>query len=266
MLLILKALIFGTLSYVVRRLGISLILFAYLYALHSDKFKAFAADSAHPYPEAWLASVVIVLGVLIILFRSIFNHYSQNLDLKALPRIDQLTLLHLNRGDLGVMHLRAKSRALLECAKGTLLMVLLIVLCTFVAEPLAIILAILLVLTVLISLSVGRKPVTPAMASFFSKLRSQPDHYVEILLMAGLIIGFLLITQNGGLISGTVLILMIARFSGALRTIATNMINLIRWHHRDLAYWHNRAVQDAHKIQPSPIVTKSPVAAGKTPT
>jgi hypothetical protein len=266
LLLILKALVFGTLSYVVRRLGISLILFAYLYALHSRQFRAFATDSSHLFPEASLAAIVIILGVLIILFRSIFNHYSQGQDLKALPKIDQLTLLHLNRGDLGVMHLRAKSRALLECAKGTLLMLILIALCAIAARPLAFILAALLILTLAISLLVGRKPLVSPAASFISKLRSQPDHYVEILLMAGLIVGFLLITQKGGLISGTVLILMIARFSGALRTIATNLINLVRWHYKDLDYWRNRAAQEAHKSQSSQIVNKPTLAAGKTPT
>ncbi len=266
MLLILKALIFGTLSYVVRRLGISLILFAYLYSLHSSQFKAYAADPAHAYPESLLAAVVIGLGILIILFRSIFSHYSQTQDQKALPRIDQLTLRHLNRGDLSIMHLRAKSRAALECAKGILLMIILIFLCAFAAKPLAIILAILLLLTLAISLSVGRKPADPAMTSFFSRLRSQPDHYVEILLMAGLIIGFLLITRSGGMISGTVLILMIARFSGALRTIATNLINLVRWHYRDLAFWHNRAEQLAHKIQSSQLVIEKPSPVTKTPT
>ncbi len=220
----------------VRRLGISLILFAYLYAQHSERFAQLSAGGQQTKSQVWLAALVIFLGMLIILFRSLFTHFSQRLDAKALPRIDQLVLRHLNHFDMSLMGLRVKSRAVLECVKGLLLMGLLIALCAAIARPLAIILFILVILTIVISSIVGRHPVEHGLTSTWAKLRAQPDHYIEILMMAGLIIGFLLITQDGGLISGTVLILMIARFSGALRTVAVHLVNLIRWHYRDLAF------------------------------
>jgi hypothetical protein len=269
---ILKAVIVGTLSYVVRRLGISLILFAYLYALHSNRFAKISGNEAQAQSQIWLAGLVIILGVLVILFRSLFTHYSQRLDAKVLPRIDQLVLLHLNRGDLAVMGLRVKSRAALECAKGLLLMVLLIVLCAAVARPLAVILAVVVLLTIAVSAAVGRHPVEHGLTSPWAKMRTQPDNYIEILMMAGLILGFLLITQKGGLISGTVLILMIARFSGALRNASVHLINLIRWHNRDIANWARQEMQKNKNLvknqsaeKKQPVVARPPETAPKTP-
>lgn len=265
MLHILKAIVVGTLSYLVRRLGISLILFAYLYAQHSDRFAKLAGSNAPGYSHIWLAGLVIALGILIILFRSLFTHYSQRLDARALPRIDQLMLLHMNRGDFSVMGLRAKSRAALECAKGLMLMLLLIVLCAAIARPLAVILAIQVLSTIAISVAVARHPVEHGQTSPWAKMRSQPDHYIEILMMVGLIIGFLLITQKGGLISGTVLILMIARFSGALRNAAVHMINLIRWHNRDIATWARQEAQKSKKLGQAQRLAKKAQAAVKPP-
>jgi hypothetical protein len=259
---ILKAIVIGTLSYVVRRLGISLILFAYLYALHSNQFAKLTGSDAEGRSQLWLAGLVIILGVLVILFRSLFTHFSQRLDAKALPRIDQLMLLHLNRGDMAVMGLRVKSRAALECVKSLLLIMLLIVLCAVVAQPLAIILSAVLLTTIAVSVAVGRHPVEHGLTSPWAKMRTQPDNYIEILMMAGLILGFLLITQKGGLISGTVLILMIARFSGVLRNASVHMINLIRWHNRDIATWARQEVQKSKKIVANQrLDKKSPIAA-----
>jgi hypothetical protein len=260
---ILNAIVIGTLSYVVRRLGISLILFAYLYALHSDNFSKLSVGSEQAHSQVWLSALVIILGVLIILFRSLFTHFSQRLDIKALPRIDQLVLVRLNRGDLSIMGLRIKSRAALECAKGLLLMVLLIVLCAVVARPLAVILSVVVVMTVIVSAAVGRHPVEHGLTSPWAKMRSQPDNYIEILMMTGLIIGFLLITQQGGLISGTVLILMIARFSGALRNASVHLINLIRWHNRDIATWARQEVQKNKNLSQNQIVNKKPLVMAK---
>ncbi len=260
-----KAVVVGTLSYIVRRLGISLILFAYLYALHSSRFAKLTGGSQQTNSQIWLAGLVIVFGVLVILFRSLFTHYSQRLDARALPRIDQLMLLHLNRSDLSVMGLRVKSRAALECAKGMMLMVLLIMLCAAVAPPLAVILSVVVMLTIVISAAVGRQPVEHGLTSPWAKMRTQPDSYIEILMMVGLILGFLLITQKGGLISGTVLILMIARFGGALRNASVHLINIIRWHNRDIATWTRQEAQKSKRLAQQQIIDKKLLAAAKPP-
>ncbi len=260
MLLIIKSLVFGTLSFAVRRLGTSLILFAYLYVAHSKKFSQLENAQGWNDPHILLAAAVILAGIVLIAFRSAFTHYCQTLDAKALPRVDQFILAHLNRYDLTIMNLRGKSRAVLEASKAVLLMLLLALLCVFAARPLALILLVLIVLTLLLSWLVGRVPQEKANATTLSKLRYQPENYTEIMLVAGLIIGFLLITPTSGVINGTVLILMIARFGGALRLIATNIVSLLRWHAKDKLNW-DRKRQAREKAAAKQAAREAAIAA-----
>jgi hypothetical protein len=261
---ILKALAVGTLSLVVRRLGISLILFAYLAAAHSKQFAAIEHPNGTIAPELWLAAVVIVLGIVIVAFRSAFSHYSLVLDGKALPRLDQLTLLHINRGDLSISTLHSKSRALFDCAKASLLWLLLTLLCLAVAPALGLVLVVLFAAAVLLSVFLV-KPVTPgAPVTWKSTLLTQPDNFVEIVLVAGLIIGFLLVTPQGGLISGTLMILMIARFGSALRTLAVNIVRLKRLHETDKKLWRSRTASWRGVDSPAKAAANLPPGQAKT--
>jgi hypothetical protein len=239
--LILKSVVFGTLLYIVRRLGISLILFTYLYFAHTKRFMEMAGQTGGLKPEFVLAGIVVVCGTVIILFRSVFAHYCQSVDAKALPKVDQRLLVSFNRGDFSIMALRVKSRSVLDGAKALLLIFSLIVLCWFVARPLAFVLLAVLLFTVINSFLVGRMPEDKAKSVGLGRLRYQPDNFVEVLLVAGLIGGFLLITQDGGLISGTVLILMIARFSGAFKNVATSVVNLLKWNLKNKKHWEKQA-------------------------
>jgi hypothetical protein len=236
--LVLKALVIGMASYLVRRLGTSIILFTYLYTAHTPWFHGFVQQKLYPSAELRLAGFVIALGAFVILFRTAFTSYSRALDIQALPRIDRLTLIKVNRGDLLLNTLRQKSRAGLECAKALLVLAALVCLCLFLAPPVAFILVIVTILVSLLATQSGMGKETRR--GWIGQMMSQPDNYVDIMLNTGLVIGFLLITKDGGLISGTVLILMVARFSSAIRTLATNITNLARWRTRDLAFWQKR--------------------------
>jgi hypothetical protein len=238
MLVALLALIVGTLTFIVRRLGASLILFGYIYVSHTAWFAKYAAQEMSPSADIRLALVMMALGAIVIAFKSAFTALSRRLDAQALPFVDRFSLLQINRGDLTILTLRNKSKAIMDAAKAALLIVLLIGLCLFVAKPLSIILAVVLALVVSLAVVAGKRG--GGQKGWLAAYLQQPDNYCETLLVMGLIVAFLVITRQDGLISGTVLILLIARFAGAFRMLATNLQTLVRQAKADKAVWMRR--------------------------
>jgi hypothetical protein len=240
------------LTYLVRRLGTSIILFAYLYLAHSKRFQDYSKLNMQPSAEIRLAMIVIALGVFIILFRSAFTAYARDMDVRAFPVLDRFVLFKLNRGDLLLPALRQKSRAVLEVGKSLLVLAVLVCLCLFLAPSLA---AILFAITLLVGFIAIRSGAIRSGTegggphAWLARMLSQPDNYVDIALNTGLIFGFLVITKDGALISGTVLILMIARFSGAFRMLAVNIVNLVRWRKQDQAAWKRQIERQARRAE-----------------
>jgi hypothetical protein len=242
MLAVLKALAVGTLTFIVRRLGASLILFGYIYIAHTTWFLTYAKEVMSPSADVRLAVLMMLLGAGVIAFKSAFTTLSRTLDALALPVIDGLSLKWLNRGDLTIPVVRNKSKAIMDAAKASLLVAVLIALCLIVAKPLSLILAVVMAIVVGLAVMAGRRNTqrTSWLGAFFQ----QPDNYCETLLIMGLIIAFLVITRQDGLLSGTVLILMIARFTSAFRMLATNLQLLVRYHRADRTLWQRRTERE----------------------
>jgi hypothetical protein len=223
---ILSAALFGVITHVIKKLGPAVFVFVYIYLSH--------VWAEHPVMVAGLAfssntllvAGVVLLSIVSVIFRSAVLNAGKRLDARALPLLDHAVLARLHHYDLRVPRIRAKSVAVLGAMKNVSLYVALAALASINSLWLAMLLLMIVVLVCLMCLrdwNTGHLAAWPHLA-----LLLDPENLAEIILIMGLLLGFLVILPKGGvLLSGTVVILVIARFSGQIKALAKEL-NYVR--------------------------------------
>ncbi len=238
MIKLLWALLGGIFALTVRRLGPTIILFAYIYISHMDSFRSLESNQYVLSPSALLVAFVILLGILSVAFKTTVTTLSSNLDRAAFPWLDKIVLAYVNKFDLTRPRLRSKSRAILEFLKVLLLFFVLCAICASFSLALSLCVALIFMVTALLAVYFGSHQAKSTTSWWMQKSVSNPDNYSEVILISGLILAFFFVVEKGGLLDGTILILVIARFGSTLRIAAANLMLLAKWHHEDSVFWN----------------------------
>ena len=225
---LLAAILFGVLTHVLKKLGPSVIVFVYLYFsqytqnLHLDKL-----GTQIPINVA-LVFAVSVLSVFVLVFRNSVFATGHRLDAACLPLLDQFSLKFLHGYDLKIPRLRAKSVTVLEIGKTVALFAVLVAIACTNSIYLG---AIVAIIVLAIFLATNMLPRADQLNGWpRAKTLFEPDNYCELILIIGLLVGFLFVLPKGtSLLSGAVILLVVARFSGPLKLLGRRLRHISRW-------------------------------------
>jgi hypothetical protein len=244
---IVKAVLVGMLSNVVRRLGPSLILFAYIWALHSKIFTSLGPQLFGMQSKYWLAVAAIMLGVVALAFKDTVGNIARSRDRRAFPYIQQLVLCHLNHHDMAIMNLHRVPLEVFAGLKSATVFSLLIVIAAASFPLFAIVLIGVVAAIVVLSLNAARYPAVHPGKSFVGKLQTHPEYYAEVLVIAGLILAFAAIASEKSFVSGTVFIMIVSRYSGEIKILARAIVATRRSQLQNRKFWAARATALAAK-------------------
>jgi hypothetical protein len=244
---IIKAALAGMLANIVRRLGPSIILFAYVWALHSKRFAALG-DSLLGLPaNFWLAMGAIILGIGALAFKDKMTNLSRALDRRALPPLQAWVLRYVNRYDLSFMNTQRNALNILTGLKSLAVFLCLVTVALLSFPVFAAVLLGVLSAVVALSLNAAKFPAYPVAKSFFARLRTHPEYYAEVLVIAGLILAFMAIASKNSFVSGTVFILIVSRFSNEIKVIARSFVAVRRSQLQFHRIWENRQLADQRR-------------------
>jgi hypothetical protein len=175
-----------------------------------------------------LVAVVSLMSIVIVSIRqSVFN-FGHRLDATGLPKLDQIVLWYFHAYDLRFLSIRIKSVTLLEVGKTLALFFILAVLACANSVYLGLIIALVVSSIFLATYWLPRAEQFSEWPS--AKALLEPENYSELLLIIGLLVGFLFVLPKGtSPLNGTVILLLIARFSGQLRSLGRQLRNITRW-------------------------------------
>jgi len=245
---IVNAVAVGLLSNIVRKLGPSIVLFAYLWAHHS-KFVTRLDGSFMGLPvNAWLAAAAILLGVLSLAFKDSVGRLSKFVDRRANPELIGWVLHHIHKGDLTAMNIQRCSTDILLGLKSAAVFALLIAIAAISFPVFAGVLIAVVVIMVVLSLQAARQDPARATASFLGRMRSHPEYYAEILVIAGLVLAFMAIAGENSFVSGTVFVLIVSRYSGDMKVLARMIVAVRRSHLAAKLQRQRRAERETQRL------------------
>ncbi len=237
---LLLAVLFGIITHIVRKLGPSVVLFVLVYASqHMDKQPVIVAGIAVPLTVVLLAAVV-TFSIAMVVFKSTALTIGKRLDKDCLPQLDGWVLRKLHRYDLSIKNIRRRAILILEAFKIVALFLALTALgCLH-----SIALGLAFLLSMLVIAGIAYLMPNPHFLDRWPKLKSitDSDNYAELIFDFALIIGFLVILPKGDSgLSGIMILLLGARFSGQLKTLAKTVRAFHNWRSWIRSKWSNRS-------------------------
>jgi hypothetical protein len=237
---VLLAVIFGILTHTVRKLGPSLVLFVLVFASQSmDQSPVMVAGLSIPLSVV-LVTAVISFSIAIIAFKSVTLSAGRKLDQACLPTMDMWVLRKIHKFDLNIRNIRKKSSSLLEGMKVVALFLAL----AAIACLNSVLLGVAFLLAMCAVATIAYFAPNPTILNNWPKLRSitEAQNYSELIFDFALILGFLVIIPKGGsVLSGTIILLFAARFSGQLKALANAIRAYQNWRTRIRLTWTNRS-------------------------
>lgn len=219
MLKLTAALLFGILTNTIRKLGPSVFIFIYLYfSQHLGERPVVIAGLSIPI-NALAIAIVTTLSILSVAFKSLVVSTGHRLDLACLPYLDQRVLSYIHGYDLRLRGIRWKSVAFLDIFHCLAIFAALAIVACVSSYAVGLILVLSVLVTLILALTLPNPGAYNSWPHFKAIL--EPENYSELVLITGLLLGFLFVLPKGnGLLSGTVILLLVTRFSGHLRTLA----------------------------------------------
>ncbi len=245
---IVKAVAVGMLSNVVRKLGPSIILFTYIWALHSKAFTRLGPTLWGLPPKFWLALAAILLGVASLAFKDTVGNFAKRMDRRAMPRLQYQVLRHLNHLDLTFQNIQRLALEILTGLKSGVIFLTLILIACFAFPIFAGVLIVVVAAVVGLSWNAARYPQVNPDKSFLMKLQTHPEYYAEVLVIAGLILAFATIASEKSFVSGTVFILIVSRFSNEIKVVARVLVAVRRSHIHIVNTWATRDAAQAKRM------------------
>jgi hypothetical protein len=223
-----SATLLGVLVFAIQKLGATVIIFAYLYSVQHLGTEAVTFRGWEVPITYLLVAAVTILSILLVSFKSIMISASRRLDARCIHVFDGIVIHHLYRWDLSVGTIRSKSLSLHAALK---IIVLFTLLSTIAAFSSLVFPAIVFLVILATGVLAYRFP-TPA--AFQNRPHLQPlllpENYGELILIFGLLVGFLFVAPDRSSLLGSVaVLLLIARFSGQLRVLAKTLARLSTW-------------------------------------
>jgi hypothetical protein len=222
---ILSAALFGIVTHAIKKLGPTVFLFVYIYLSHKQGEAPVNIAGYQVPAQAALISMVVLFSIISVAFRSGVLNKGKVLDARALPLLDHVVLARMHGFDMRLDGIRAKSVVILGALKNVALYVALAAMATA-NSPF---LGLLICAVVLLVAAMTLRDWDTGMFARWPHIKPLLDaeNLAEIILVIGLLIGFLLILPRGeAVLGGAIVLLVIARFSGQLKALAKQLIYL----------------------------------------
>lgn len=199
--------------------------------------------------EVPIVAAVIALSVAMVSFKSATLAFGHRLDAACMPRLDQFVLHHVHGNDLSLQNIRMKSMTVLTILKTTTLFIVLAAIASLNSTALA------LMILAAVAIVAALAYLFPRPSVLLNWPHIQPitnsDNYAELILVAALLIGFLFVLpKDASIIGGTILILLVARFSSQLKVLAKSIRNLTHWRRWIIWYWQQVEIRKAGRDMP----------------
>jgi hypothetical protein len=224
-LLLLRSILVGILLQISQKAGPTVILFAYIYALHHFV----TANGAAGLPLStglMLTAAVAVASILVMALKTVIGKVSARADAEILPQLDSWCLRRVLKCDMRLMRIRMTSRALLDFLKTSSLFLLLVLVAFNASMVLAI--TLLFVLAGVTALTVYLPKKMPSEHDTLLQHAMRPANYAEQLLIIGLLLALAIeASADANLLHSTMLVFVIARFGGALKVFARSIKRLL---------------------------------------
>ncbi len=222
------ATLFGVVVSGVQKLGPTVIIFVYLYFVEHANTQTAQVLGVNVQVSHLLIVAITIISVLMIVFKSIVVATSRRLDSNCILFFDGIVLRKIHKWDLSLGTIRAKSLGIHAIMKSVMLFVILAAIAAINSFVFPAIICTVLIVSSLLAYGY------PAPAIFQSlphvKQIFAPENYSELMLIIGLLIGFVLTLQNQTSTLGSVIVLMlVARFSGQLRILTKTLSKLSLW-------------------------------------
>lgn len=241
------ALGFGTFALIVRKLGPPMMLFLYITIAHSKLVRDAGPGLFGLSADFWAAILVMILGLVIIVFKTAVDGIAKQFTRRGLTVINQWVLHYVNHDDLTVPALDRKSVAWFTCARTIVLFGFLAMLSLYGIPALGLIVIIVLAIVAAISFTFPQHGNGQQSKSWLAGVFLNHANYSELLMVFGLIIGYMFVIsrhEESAIVSGA-LVLAMARFSGEAGKLAWSIAALRRWHEVDVTarQWRAKRLQ-----------------------